>query len=110
MSFISWFYKSESSEKLPVFPICPLDLEKLNLELKELHCKGILAIVAIYSDPTVLPELLRENAIVLKQICDLKIYENQLIESLDDAKPIKVDELEESLINKISYFRTSTIF
>ncbi len=100
MPFISWFYKTEPSEKLPVFPICPFDLEKLDLDLKELHCKGILGIVSIYSDPTVLPELLRENAIVLKQICDLKIYENQLIEALGELEPVQSDILERSLVKK----------
>ena len=100
MPFISWFYKTEPSEKLPDLPICPYDLDSLDFNLKELHCKGVLAIMSIQTDPTILPELLRENAIVLKQICDLKIYENQLIESLEDARPIKVEEIEESLIKK----------
>ena len=100
MPFISWFYKTETLEQLPKFPTCPYDLDKFEANLKELHCKGVLAIMSIQTDPTILPELLRENAIVLKQICDLKIYENQLIESLDDAKPVNVEELEESLIKK----------
>ena len=100
MPFMSWFYKSEPSERLPVFPICPYDLNGLEFNLKELHCKGVLAIMSIQTDPTILPELLRENAIVLKQICDLKIYENQLIEVLDELESVQSDILERSLVKK----------
>lgn len=103
MPFTSWFYKTETLVQLPRLPTCPYDLDKFESNLKELHCKGVLAIVAIQSDSTVLPELLRENAKVLKQICDLKVYENKLIESLEDTESIKAtepEELEESLIKK----------